>query len=106
MQYSRCKYNHFVLFQTFLFTFYCLYFIFTVFMVDINGCCYPSGNYGTAVKCCMEDLTFIKKNGSTTFKVPPLHQNLCLINCFTCLAYPRSWFHCYVYQQSDLLPAT
>jgi hypothetical protein len=38
--------------------------------------------------------------------VPPLHQNLCLINCFTCLAYPRSWFHCYVYQQSDLLPAT
>lgn len=61
MQYSRCKYNHFVLFQTFLFTFYCFYFIFSVFMVDINGCCYPSGNYGTAVKCCMEDLTFIKK---------------------------------------------
>jgi len=45
MQYSRCKYNHFVLLQTFLFTFYCFYFIFPVFMIEINGYCYPSGNF-------------------------------------------------------------
>ena len=33
MQYSRCKYNHFVLLQTYLFTFYCFYFILGVFLI-------------------------------------------------------------------------